>query len=897
MKCTSAIIQLARDIVPNFLDEYLQMSTKSSRLSLDHFCAYVMEIFRPEYLRKPMMTDVVKLYQHHEEKNGFSETRDHGPNPFILVEVVASQDLWLWHALFGISESNNDINALHQSSLFNDLKSGRAPEIQFVANGVTCPWGYYLVDGMYPELATFVKTISKPSDDDHKRIRYKQIQESERKDVERAFGVLKKKWDILANPARPMKKERMINMMYTCIVLHNNVAKKAMSIHNSVHYAPPHIHNSLRNSDDEADLNNAFIFISKLGLSHPLHLHPNDSSTLTIVSIKFKSTENYNVWSCAMLLALEEELFWGQNFSKNAYEVWDELKETFDRVDGSVTFNLHHKINSLTQNGSSVAEYFTKLTTLWKQFDAFIKLPRCTCHASDDFKRHNQLMKLMHFLMGLDDSYMQIRSNILSRDPLPDAKGAFALISSEESHRAVITGSGRSQTSGNTPRPNNNVPRPNNNGNRRTAGGSSLVCEHCGFNGHTVDRCFKLIGYPSDFGKRNNSSSTNQNFNRRFISNNNSTGSSSTFSDEQISKLLSLIKENSLNDKGKGIQANMAGANQHLTYTDKDLVIVIDISYLRIKVSHPNGTEALITKVARDSKFIVGFDELKCFLMSQDLMDVKIMGIGRQVNGLYYFDNMGGGIPLNLWAECVLTTCYLINRHVSVENSSRDLNHVNFFDEIVHESPATSNDDNDQNANGQNDGSNSPEPSSLTFDPFESDLGHSQGSNGSASSNEMTATSDHDTTSYENDGKDEKKRLDHLKQDQEMLVIKIFSERKKVFRERKKCEKIRAKRSDFQQGEEHPKCCQAKGSKDEEKLVHLKMVVRFEVLIEKKKMCSLGLMSCLGGIMVSLIFLEGLEEEALVEFTVELCEEDEDGRKNEKDGLFNLKANNQSRKA
>ncbi|GJY72787.1 hypothetical protein Tco_0477218, partial [Tanacetum coccineum] len=43
-------------------------------------------------------------------------------------------------------------------------------------------------------------------------------------------------------------------------------------------------------------------------------------------------------------------------------------------------------------------------------------------------------------------------------------------------------------------------------------------------------------------------------------------------------------------------------------------------------------------------------------------------------------------------------------------------------------------------------------------------------------------------------GKDEKKRLDRLKQDQEILVIKIFSERKKVFRERKKCEKIQAKR-------------------------------------------------------------------------------------------------------
>nr|GFA39533.1 hypothetical protein [Tanacetum cinerariifolium] len=55
--------------------------------------------------------------------------------------------------------------------------------------------------------------------------------------------------------------------------------------------------------------------------------------------------------------------------------------------------------------------------------------------------------------------------------------------------------------------------------------------------------------------------------------------------------------------------------------------------------------------------------------------------------------------------------------------------------------------------------------------------------------------------------------------------------------------------------------------------------------------------SCLRGIMVSLIFLEGLEEEAFVEFMVELIEEDEDGKKNEKDGLFNLKVRDLSRKA
>ncbi|GJS43144.1 ALP1-like protein, partial [Tanacetum coccineum] len=126
MKCTSAIRQLAYGIVPDFLDEYLQI------------------------------TQCVR--------------RDHGSNPFILLEAVASQDLWIWHAFFGVSGSNNDINVLHQSPLFNDLKTGRAPEIPFVANGVTYPWGYYLVDGIYPELLTFAKTIS---DDDHKRILYK----------------------------------------------------------------------------------------------------------------------------------------------------------------------------------------------------------------------------------------------------------------------------------------------------------------------------------------------------------------------------------------------------------------------------------------------------------------------------------------------------------------------------------------------------------------------------------------------------------------------------------------------------------------------------------------------------------------------------------------------------
>ncbi|GJZ17100.1 ALP1-like protein [Tanacetum coccineum] len=222
IKCTFAIRQLAYGVNASFLDEYMQISERSSRMALDHFCQAVMEIYGPEFLRKPTVTDVEKLYRHHEEKHGFPGMlgsldctdwewfgcpyafkaqyvrRDHGSNPFILLEAVASQDLWIWHAFF-------------------------APEILFVANGVTYPSGYYLVDRIYPELAPLVKTIPEPADDDHKRILFKQKQESARKDVERAFGVLKKKWTILANPARALKKDRIVSMMYTCIILHNMI--------------------------------------------------------------------------------------------------------------------------------------------------------------------------------------------------------------------------------------------------------------------------------------------------------------------------------------------------------------------------------------------------------------------------------------------------------------------------------------------------------------------------------------------------------------------------------------------------------------------------------------------------------------------------------------------------
>ncbi|GJX51656.1 ALP1-like protein isoform X1 [Tanacetum coccineum] len=138
------------------------------------FCNGVMELYGEEFLRKPTQTDIKKLYAFHEEKHGFPgmlgnidctkwswaqcptaycaqiSRGDSGLEPFILLEVVASQDLWIWHAFYSVAGSNNDINILRQSPVLNDLKVGKAPEVPFVANGVNYKWGYYLTGGIYP---------------------------------------------------------------------------------------------------------------------------------------------------------------------------------------------------------------------------------------------------------------------------------------------------------------------------------------------------------------------------------------------------------------------------------------------------------------------------------------------------------------------------------------------------------------------------------------------------------------------------------------------------------------------------------------------------------------------------------------------------------------------------
>ena len=70
---------------------------------------------------------------------------------------------------------------------------------EYIVNGHEYKIGYFLSDGIYPKWATFVKTIPLPQGPKAKL--FAQRQETVRKDVERAFGILQDRLAIVCSCA------------------------------------------------------------------------------------------------------------------------------------------------------------------------------------------------------------------------------------------------------------------------------------------------------------------------------------------------------------------------------------------------------------------------------------------------------------------------------------------------------------------------------------------------------------------------------------------------------------------------------------------------------------------------------------------------------------------------
>ncbi|XP_071688384.1 uncharacterized protein [Rutidosis leptorrhynchoides] len=156
-------------------------------MCLDNFCLCVTDLYQQEYLRKPTARDIQRIYERHETKHG----------------------------------SNNDINVLNRSPLFDSLKNGSAPPSPFIVNGHDYTHGYYLADGTYPDWATLIKAYQSPTDEPSTK--FTRFQESARKDVERTFGVLQGRFSILRVARRAWRAKKLHRILYCCVLLHNMI--------------------------------------------------------------------------------------------------------------------------------------------------------------------------------------------------------------------------------------------------------------------------------------------------------------------------------------------------------------------------------------------------------------------------------------------------------------------------------------------------------------------------------------------------------------------------------------------------------------------------------------------------------------------------------------------------
>lgn len=105
----------------------------------------------------------------------------------------------------------------------------------------------------------------------------------------------------------------------------------------------------------------------------------------------------------------------------------------------------------------------------------------------------------MQFLQGLHESFYSLRSHILLIEPFPSVNKVYSLISQEEKHRELIsshfTSNNASALVAKKYTPDSNRCRGSSS-KEQIGSSSNCNCSYCHRDGHTIDECYKLHGYP-----------------------------------------------------------------------------------------------------------------------------------------------------------------------------------------------------------------------------------------------------------------------------------------------------------------------------------------------------------------------------------------------------------------
>ncbi|XP_070051729.1 uncharacterized protein [Nicotiana tomentosiformis] len=297
---------------------------------------------------------------------------------------------------------------------------------------------------------------------------------------------------------------------------------------------------SILNNDDVSSTPDGFIPFS-LDPSHPLYIHPSDNPGSQLVSVPFNES-GFVLWRSSMVTSLSaknklglvdgrvsrpiqdspyyaywercndmvkswitnsvsREIATSMMCFRTAKEVWKDINDRFGQSNGSKYIQLQREIHSATQGSSDIASYFTKMRSLWDELHSSYVGHVCSCGALPKFIEDQQLFQ---FLNGLNDSYSTVKSAIMMMNPLPPMSKAYSLLqhneSQREAHSSVPSISGDTFSflvSPGSSNGNRTFSQKVNFESRRS--NTNASCKYYKKPGHTVDKCYMLHGFPTDF--------------------------------------------------------------------------------------------------------------------------------------------------------------------------------------------------------------------------------------------------------------------------------------------------------------------------------------------------------------------------------------------------------------
>uniref|UniRef100_A0A6N2MH16 Integrase catalytic domain-containing protein n=1 Tax=Salix viminalis TaxID=40686 RepID=A0A6N2MH16_SALVM len=414
------------------------------------------------------------------------------------------------------------------------------------------------------------------------------------------------------------------------------------------------------------------MFINPPNITDPLTLHHSDTPGLTLVNAPLKGN-NYGQWSRSMRLSLSAKnklglidgsikappptddkfpmcmnvLSWILHsihpdiagsvlYCDTAAAVWNDLKDRFSQNNDSRIYQIQQEIAECRQGQQPISIYYTKLKAFWDELSAYQEPLVCNCEGLKALADREEKEKVMQFLMGLNDTYSTIRGSILMMNPIPDTRRVHGLILQHERQMEVASRPSYShamQTSRTVPGFSPNFSRNY----------KPLKCSHCDQEGHNIDRCYYIIGFPvghkwhgKNIQPRNKRppahtqkriTAHNVEMPQPFTGNQITTaaGGSPTFTTEQYNQLMEALNKNGNIQSfmnATGINSSSCNIAHHDSYST--LYWIVDSG----ATDHISRHALNKNKTTHD---FVGLPHGE-----QDVETKRTIGLGKHFDGLYY---------------------------------------------------------------------------------------------------------------------------------------------------------------------------------------------------------------------------------------------------------------------